>query len=118
MGFVGAGFVGTGFVGMGFVGTGFVGTGSVGAGFVGTGSVGAGSEPAPTGTGRDNDGTMHTVRHDHERIPYPIRHPVRQVLPGPCHDMTCLIPVHNTIHDFSKDTHAVPRANGNKISPS
>ena len=51
--------------------------GSVGAGSVGAGSVGAGSEPAPTGAGRDNDGTMHTVRHDHERLPYPIRHMVR-----------------------------------------
>jgi len=29
------------------------------------------------GAGRDNDGTMHRVRHDHERIPYPIRHMVR-----------------------------------------
>jgi hypothetical protein len=61
----------------GFVGAGSVGAGFVGAGFVGAGSVGAGSEPAPTGAGRDNYGTMHTVRHDHERIPYPIRHMVR-----------------------------------------
>ena len=54
-----------------------MGAGSVGAGPVGAGFVGAGSEPAPTGMGRDNDGTMPTVRHDHERIPYPIRHMVR-----------------------------------------
>ena len=71
------GSVGAGFVGAGFVGAGPVGAGFVGAGFVGAGFVGAGSEPAPTGAGRDNDGTMHTVRHDHERIPYPIRHMVR-----------------------------------------
>jgi len=61
----------------GSVGAGSVGAGSVGAGSVGAGSVGAGSEPAPTRGGRDDDGTMHTVRHDHERIPYPIRHMVR-----------------------------------------
>ena len=58
---------------------------------------------------------MHRVQHDHERIPYPIRHMVRQVLPGPCHDMTCLIQVHDTIHDFPKDTHAALRANGSSV---
>ena len=68
-----------GSVNAGFVNAGFVDVGSVGAG-----SVGAGSEPAPTGgAGRDNDGTMHRVRHDHERLQYPIRHMVRQVLSGP-----------------------------------
>ena len=30
--------------------------------------------------------------------------------------MTCLIQVHDTIHDFPKDTHAALRANGNKGS--
>jgi len=61
----------------------FVGAGSVDAVPVWTGSVGAGSVDAVpvwtgfVGAGRDNDGTMHTVRHDHERIPYPIRHMVR-----------------------------------------
>ena len=59
------------------VGAGPLDAGFVNPGFVGAGPVGAGSEPAPTGVGRDNDGTMHTVRHDHERIPYPIRHMVR-----------------------------------------
>jgi hypothetical protein len=62
-----------GFVGAGPLDAGSVNPGFVGAGSVGAGSVGAGSEPAPTGAGRDNDGTMHTVGHDHERIPYPIR---------------------------------------------
>ena len=69
--------VGAGPLDAGFVNPGPVGAGPVGAGPVGAGPVGAGSEPAPTGVGRDNDGTMHTVRHDHERIPYPIRHMVR-----------------------------------------
>jgi len=81
-GSVGAGLLDAGSVNPGFVGAGpldadSVNPGFVGAGFVGAGSVGAGSEPAPTGAGRDNDGTMHTVRHDHERIPYHIRHMVR-----------------------------------------
>jgi len=71
------GSVGTGPLDAGSMNPGFVGAGFVGAGFVGAGSVGAGSEPAPTGAGRDNDGTMHTVRHDHERIQYHIRHMVR-----------------------------------------
>jgi hypothetical protein len=30
--------------------------------------------------------------------------------------MTCLIQVHDAIHDFPKDTHAALRANGNKGS--
>ena len=59
------------------VGAGPLDAGFVNPGPVGAGPVGAGSEPAPTGVGRDNDGTMPTVRHDHERIPYPIRHMVR-----------------------------------------
>ena len=67
----------SGSVGAGPLDAGSVNPGSVGAGSVGAGSVGAGSEPAPTRGERDNDGTMHTVRHDHERIPYPIRHMVR-----------------------------------------
>ena len=29
--------------------------------------------------------------------------------------MTCLIQVHNTIHDFPKDTHAALRANGSSV---
>ena len=71
------GSVGTGPLDAGSVNPGSVGAGPVGAGPVGAGFVGAGSEPAPTGAGRDNDGTMHTVRHDHERIKYHIRHMVR-----------------------------------------
>ena len=72
------GFRGCGFRRGGFVDTGSVGAGSVGAGSVGAGSVGAGSEPAPTGM---RDVIMMVpctwVRHDHERIPYPIRHMIR-----------------------------------------
>ena len=29
--------------------------------------------------------------------------------------MTCLIQVHDTIHDFPKDTHAALRANGSSV---
>ena len=62
----------------GSVNAGFVNAGVVDVGSVGAGSVGAGSEPAPTGM---RDVIMMVpctwVRHDHERIPYPIRHMVR-----------------------------------------